>query len=174
MPYTIELQLNRTAEENFLKHWQTLRDEGVSDLLFRLGYKPHITLAMYREIDEAVIVAKLDKFIATERSIPVEFPNFSVDKGAIFSQPRENAALRKFHARFERKLGKSFRDIDHAGRWMPHCTIGMELPADKIGMAVGKLLESWVPIVGIADRIVLLKFRPGQVLWHKALKPSQP
>jgi len=172
MPYTIELQLNRAAEAKFLKHWETLRDKDVSDLLFRLGYKPHITLAMYREIDEAAIIAKLERFIVTEAAVPVEFPNFSVDKRAIFSQPRENTPLRKFHARFEKKFGKSYRDIDHAGIWMPHCTIGMELPADKITMAVGRLLESWAPIVGIADRIALLKFRPGQVLWRKALKKA--
>lgn len=64
MPYTIELQLNRAAEAKFLKHWATLRDEGVSDLLFRLGYRPHVTLAMYREIDEAKTIAKLEKFVA--------------------------------------------------------------------------------------------------------------
>ena len=172
MPYTIELQLNRAAEAKFLKHWEIVRDEGVSDLLFRLGYRPHITLAMYREIDEAKTIAKLEKFIADEAAIPVEFAHISVDRAGIFCQPRENIALRKFHARFERSLGKSFRPIDLAGQWMPHCTIGMELPTDKIGMAVDKLLATWAPISGIADRIALVKFRPGQVLWRKALKKA--
>jgi 2'-5' RNA ligase len=172
MPYTIELQLNRAAEAKFLKHWETLRDEGVSDLLFRLGYKPHLTLAMYREIDEAKTIAKLESFIANEAAIPIEFRHITADRAGIFCQPRENAALRKFHARFEKKLGRSFRDIDHAGIWMPHCTIGMELPHDKIGRTVGTLLESWAPITGIADRIALVKFRPGQVLWRKAFKKA--
>ena len=95
MPYTIELQLNPVAEAEFFRHWETLRDENVSDLLFRLGYKPHITLAMYGEINEAAIIGKLEKFVAAETAIPVEFPNVSIDKDAIFSQPRENAALRK-------------------------------------------------------------------------------
>ena len=169
MPYTIELQLNPAAEAEFLRHWETLREDGVSDLLFRLGYKPHITLAMYREIDEAAMIAKLETFAASETAIPIEFPNVSADKGAIFSQPRENASLREFHARFEREFGKSFRDIDQADIWMPHCTIGMELATDKVGMTVGRLLESWAPISGIADRIALLKVRPGQMLWCKAL-----
>ena len=168
MPYTIELQLNRAAETKFLTHWETLRREGVSDLLFQLGYKPHVTLAMYREIDEAKTVAKLETFIAGETAIPVEFPHFTVDKKSIFSQPRENAPLRKFHARFEKKFGKSFREIDHAGIWMAHCTIGMELPTEKIGATVGKLLETWTPIAGTLDRLALVKFRPGQILWRKA------
>jgi 2'-5' RNA ligase len=168
MPYTIELQLNRAAEAKFLAHWETLRSEGVSDLLFNLGYKPHMTLAMYREIDEAKTFAKLEKFIAGETAIPVEFRHLSVDARGIFCQPTESAALRKFHARFEKKFGKSFRDIDHAGIWMPHCTIGMELPTEKIGMAVDQLLATWAPISGIADRIALVKFRPGQVLWRKS------
>ena len=172
MPYTIELQLNRAAEAKFLAHWETLRREGVSDLLFNLGYKPHMTLAMYREIDEAKTVAKLETFIASETAIPVEFRHLTLDARGIFCQPKESAALRKFHARFEKKFGKSFRDIDHAGIWMPHCTIGMELPTDKIGMTVGKLLENWAPISGIADRLALVKFRPGQVLWRKALKKA--
>ena len=169
MPYTIELQLNRAAETKFLVQWETLRREGVSDLLFNLGYKPHVTLAMYHEIDEAKTIAKLETFIASETAIPVEFRHFTVHKVSIFSEPRENAPLRKFHARFEKKFGRSFRDIDHAGIWMPHCTIGMELPTEKIGSVVGKLLENWTPISGTLDRLALVKFRPGKVLWRKAL-----
>lgn len=172
MPYTIELQLNRAAESKFLAHWETLRREGVTDLSFRLGYKPHITLAMYREIDEARTITKLEKFIAGETAMPVDFPHITAGRNSIISQPRENGLLRKFHARFEKKFGKSFRDIDHAGIWMPHCTIGMELPTDKIGMAVDKLLATWAPISGIADRVALVKFRPGQVLWRKAFKKA--
>src|SRR5690606_35131708 len=106
---------NRAAEAKFLAHWETLRREGVSDLLFRLGYSPHMTLAMYRELDEDKTVAKLETFVANETAIPVEFRQFTVDKASIFSQPRENADLRKFHARFEKRFGKSFRDIDLAG-----------------------------------------------------------
>jgi 2'-5' RNA ligase len=170
MPYTIELQLNRAAEAKFLKHWETLRAAGVSDLLFRLGYKPHVTLAMYREIDEAKTIAKLGAFVARETAIPVEFPDMTVNLDSIGCQPRENAALRRFHARFEKNFGKSFRDIDHAGTWKPHCTIGMELPIDRIGEAVHKLLASWRPIAGTLDRVALVKFRPGQVLWRRALQ----
>lgn len=170
MPYTIELQLNRAAEAKFLTHWETLRREGVSDLLFRMGYKPHITLAMYREIDEAKTKAKLEKFVAREAAIPLDFAHISLDARGIFCQPRENGPLRKIHTRFEKTFGKSFRDIDLAGQWMPHCTIGMELPMEKIGPVVDKLLATWQPISGIADRLALVKFRPGQVLWRKALK----
>ena len=172
MPYTIELQLNRAAEAKFLTHWDTLRREGVSDLLFNLGYKPHLTLAMYRELDEAKTIAKLERFIANETAIPLEFRHLTVDARGIFCQPRENGPLRKFHARFEKKFGKSFRDIDHAGIWMPHCTIGMELPTEKIGLAVDKLLGAWQPVSGIADRLALVKFRPGQVLWRRPLKKA--
>ncbi|MCD6073145.1 MAG: uncharacterized protein K0Q70_28 [Rhodospirillales bacterium] len=168
MPYTIELQLNRAAEAKFLKHWETLRDEGVTDLSFRLGYKPHITLAMYREIDEAKTIVKLERFVARETAIPVEFRNITVGGSSLICQPNENVPLRKFHARFEKIFGKSFRDIDHAGIWMPHCTIGMEAAAGKIGRGIDKLLQTWAPISGIADRIALVKFRPGQVLWRKA------
>lgn len=172
MPYTIELQLNRAAEAKFLKHWETLRSEKVSDLLFRLGYKPHVTLAMYREIDVAKTIAKLESFVARESAIPVQFPHLSVNQNSVFCQPRENGELRKFHTRFEKKLGKSFREIDLAGTWMPHCTIGMELATDRIGDAVDKLLASWQPIDGTLDRLVLVKFRPGQVLWKKALRKT--
>ena len=172
MPYTIELQLNRAAEAKFLTQWETLRREGVSDLLFRMGYKPHLTLAMYREIDEAKTIAKLDNFITNETAIPIEFRHISVNKNGIFCQPTENGPMRKFHARFEKAFGKSFRDIDLARQWMPHCTIGMELPTEKIGPVVDKLLAAWRPIAGRADRLALVKFRPGQVLWRKAFRKA--
>lgn len=170
MPYTIELQLNRATEAKFLKHWDILRDEGVTDLSYRLGYRPHITLAMYREIDEAKTIAKLERFIAREAAIPVEFRHITVAGSSFICQPNENVPLRKFHARFEKIFGKSFRDIDHAGIWMPHCTIGMEAPVEKIGHAVDKLLPVWTPISGTLNRLALVKFRPGQVLWRKPLR----
>jgi 2'-5' RNA ligase len=174
MPYTIELQLNRAAEAKFLKHWETLRADGVSDLLFRMGYRPHATLGMYHEIDEAKTIAKLERFVANEAAIPVAFPHLTVNQNSIFCQPRENPALRKFHARFERRFGKSFRQIDLAGVWMPHLTIGMELSPDKIGGTIGRLLADWKPVAGAFDRVALLKFRPGQVLWRKALQKAAP
>ena len=169
MPYTIELQLNRAAETKFLKFWDILRDEKISDLLYSLNYRPHLTLAMYREIDVDRTIAKLEKFVAGETSIPINFPHITVSTNSIFSQPSENAALRKFHTRFERKLGRSFRPIDLAGSWMPHCSIGMELPADRIGHALDKMLAQWAPISGSVDHIALIKFRPGQTLWRKRL-----
>jgi len=170
MPYTVELQLNRSAETRFLEMWTVLKEDGISDLLYRLGYRPHVTLAMYHEIDVARTVAKLERFAATMHPVAVEFRNFSLNKSSIFSQPTENAELRKWHARFERRFGRSFRDIDHAGIWMPHCTIGMELPTAQIGAAVDKILAKWAPIKGTLERVALIKFRPGEVLWSKRLR----
>jgi hypothetical protein len=172
MPYTIELQVNRAAETKFLKYWDILRDEGITDLSYRMGYRPHVTLGMYHEIDEARTIAKLETFSASETTIPLEFRHFTVAGTSIICQPRENGPLRKFHTRFEKKFGKSFRDIDHAGIWMPHCTIGMEIPIERIGKAADKLIRAWQPITGVADRIALVKFRPGQVLWRKALRKA--
>lgn len=169
MPYTIELQLNRAAEAKFLKSWDILRDAAITDLSYRLGYKPHITLAMYHEIDVPKTIAKLEKFIATETTIPVEFRHITVAGQSIFCQPIENIPLRKFHTRFVKAFGKSFRDADQAGTWTPHCSVGMDVPVGKMGSAIDKLTAAWSPISGIADRIALVKFRPGQILWRKAL-----
>jgi hypothetical protein len=172
MAYTIELQLNRAAEAKFLKQWDILRDANVTDLSYRLGYKPHITLAMYHEIDETKTVAKLEKFVAAETAIPVEFRHITVSRESIFCQPIENPALRKFHTRFVKVFGESFRDVDRAGTWTPHCSVGMEVPAGKMGRAIDGLAAAWTPISGLADRLALVKFRPGQVLWRKAFKKA--
>ena len=170
MPYTVELQLSRAAEARFLRMWTILKEEGVSDLLFRLGYRPHVTLAMYHDIDVPRTIAKLERFAARCQPIPVVFPLFAVGPSSIIALPTENTALRRLHTGFVRAFGPSFRSIDHAGVWMPHCTIGMELPAAKMSRAVERLLAAWQPITGSLDRLALIKFRPGEVLWRKRLR----
>ena len=172
MPFTVELQLNRAAEARFLTLWDILKNEGITDFGYRMNYRPHVTLAMYHEIDVARAVAKLERFVAAEAPIKVEFPLFAAGNTSIIALPTENAALRKLHGRFERRFGRSFRLIDLAGTWRPHCTIGMEMPTSEIGRAVDKVLAKWQPISGTLDRLVLVKFRPGEVLWRKRLRSA--
>jgi 2'-5' RNA ligase len=170
MPYTIELQLNRAAESRVLDLWDILRNEKITDFSYRMNYRPHVTLAMYHEMDIARTIAKLERFAAGATPIKVAFRQLAVGKTSILALPVENGTLRKWHARFERRLGRSFRDIDHAGIWMPHCTIGMELPTTELGRAVDKVLAKWAPIEGRLERLALIKFRPGEVLWSKRLR----
>jgi 2'-5' RNA ligase len=174
MPFAFTLGLDCLAAAAVEDMWRTLDAEGIDDDRHRLGYTPHITLAIYP--DEAPVdrLADLfDRVAASWPALPVTLCGFGVFPAAasvLWLVPVVTADLLARHA----TIGDGLPDLPvhshyRTDNWMPHITLsGAIQHPDR---AIAALLPRWQPVSGFLDRADLVRFRPVEVLRSRALRP---
>ena len=82
MPLAVTLRLDDAAAP-VAAMWRALAEGGVDDDCLRLGYPPHVTLAVWPE-DAPVehVAAVVDRFGAEWGALPVALAGFGVFPGA--------------------------------------------------------------------------------------------
>ena len=99
--------------------------------------------------------------------MPLEFHwevgTFPGDEGVIFTPPVVTKELLEFH----RDFNNEFSDCREAmwnyylpDLWVPHCTLAINVPKDKISGAFEYVLESFEPVKARIEEIGLVEFRP--------------
>ena len=54
----------------------------------------------------------------------------------------------------------------NSDNWVPHCTVGIDIPEDKFSKAFFVLQESFFPITATIEKICITKFRPSIILYE--------
>ncbi len=137
MDYALEAFLDGEAERRVAALWAELAAAGLGRYLLDVGARPHVTLAIYRDMDAPSCTARLQAFA---RNAPPVFARFSslgvfpAPRPCVFLAPVVTRALLQLHE----AARASFSDCDdtsHAyyrpGAWVPHCAmdIGADLSA---------------------------------------------
>ena len=66
---------------------------------------------------------------------------------------------RNFHKLFMPFIEHEWPDY-HEGRWVPHCTLGMDIPAAKIPEAVAIAMPIELPLECRIQEVGIFEFRP--------------
>lgn len=104
--------------------------------------RPHITLASLKRIKLVELTEKLQVFAEDEARLNVSLDavgTFPGNMGAVFIAPVVTSELLALHQRFLDCLSGIdviFGDYYRQGRWMPHCSIALNLPEAKIPIAL--------------------------------------
>ncbi len=167
MPLAVALRLDDAAAAAVVAMWRALAEGGVDDNCLRLGYPPHVTLAVWP--DEAPVGpldAAVARFGAEWGALPMEFAGFGVFPGApavVWAAPVVTEALLARQAALVAAVpGAPPQAHWRPGRWVPHATLGR---AGAPGRAVEVLVPLWRgPFSGRLDRLELVRFRPAAVL----------
>lgn len=132
-----------------------------------MGAHPHISLTVFTELaDPAPGDALLAEFAAVTPPIPVTFSAigvFSGTQGVVYLAPVVTAELLALHRRFHERLAALAIPSNAyylPGNWIPHCTVGFELPAEQIGQAVALCQQAHVFHAATLTTIRLIEFRP--------------
>lgn len=167
MPLAVALRLDDAAAAPIAAMWRALADSGVDDGCLRLGYPPHVTLAVW---PDGAAVGPLDaavaRFGAEWGASPVEFAGFGVFPGApavVWAAPVVTGALLARQAALVAAVPGAPPEAHwRPGCWVPHTTLGR---ADALGRAMGVLAPFWPgPFSGRLDRLELVRFPPVAVL----------
>lgn len=176
MTLAIPLYFDPRTEAAIEAVWQELAVEGVAPYMAGSGIRPHLTLAIYRDIDRHACQALLSPLIDRLDPLPVSFSClgiFPTPAPVVFLSPTVTGDLLQLHTEVNRLLGQVGDTPDPfyvPGSWVPHCTLAVEFDAALIGRAVDIARKMILPLHGWASEVCLVEFPPLEHVFRLPMK----
>lgn len=161
--YAIELFLNEETDLYIRTIWEELSNENIDSSLNDIKeICPHITLAVYEDINEKDFIEELRVFKSNFKPIDTYFDilgTFPIT-GTCFLKPTVTEELlnvhSKYHEQFKALSGKS-NPYYLPGRWNPHCTLGIGLSTEKLKEVFNFSVDKFKPLKVTLNDIGLVK-----------------
>jgi 2'-5' RNA ligase len=165
VPFAVELAFDAATAATVRGLWRDLATAGVDTFLFDSGAAPHLTLAVYDQLDANAFAPTLAAFAAVVAPHALTLASIGVfpTTGVVFLAPVVTPALLAVHARFHADFAPpqtSSWEYYRPGRWVPHCTVAMDLPTPLRPSAVDICQRASLPITGHLIEVGLIEFRP--------------
>lgn len=136
MTYAIVLYFDKETEEKIMGLAQKVADNKLSTKFLEWKVRPHVTLAMYNDVDENKCVELLKGFAKGRKEIPAFLDSVGMfnDTKAIFLNP----TMTKNMYQLQSNLHETLIEFDTQGwewylpdGWVPHCTVVMNSEDDE-------------------------------------------
>jgi len=167
MPYAFELALDPASAAAVRRVWRELDDAGIR-YMARSDASPHVSLGIWETIDREGAEAELARFAAQTPPLEVTLASVGLfPRVAVFLAPTVTAELLELHARFHRRfehLGEAPWEHYWPGAWVPHCTLAMDLEADRFGDALTIAARMPLPLAARLIEVGIVEFRPVKQL----------
>lgn len=164
MPYVVELLLDENAADKVRALWQRLADAGLPSRYLDLELTPHVTIAVFDELDPVQARDAFASFAAEETPEPISLyspASFPTDEGVLYLAPIVTRGLLELHAGFHERFAELDQPVGEyffRGRWVPHVTVGLGLDDEQLAEGFRILREAELPITGTLDRLQLFEF----------------
>ncbi len=172
--------MDSVSEAAIWKLFESVSDAGLSSFMLKSGARPHVSLALFKEIDLADFKSELKSFADKIEPFEVTFASiatFPTEEGVVFLAPIVTPKLLDVHSRFHSAFSR-YRSYasDHylPNRWVPHCTVSMDLRSDQIGRVIDVCRQAHLPISGKFERIGVIEYRPVKELFTYDLRGGEP
>jgi 2'-5' RNA ligase len=173
MPYAVTLLLDDEAARKVTAAYAVLSRRNVSHDQIKLGYPPHITLAV---LDDGANPGELTKIVSNVarrwQSSSLNFVGLGVFPGkpsTLWLCPAVTSELSRFHSELCAALPRpSLSGHYLPNRWVPHLTLAKDL--SDAGAAVSAVDGLELPLVTNLVEVNLIHFRPPKVIWRLPLE----
>jgi 2'-5' RNA ligase len=176
MPFAVELFFDEAADQAVRAICHTLANAGISTTMQANGSCPHVSLGVCEEVDatrfRSALMNVAHKTPALEFSL-ASVGLFPTAEGVVFLAPVVTRDLLKiheaYHAVFAEYAGSRWAYY-LPGNWVPHCTLAINLPRDRIAAAVDLCRDAALPIQGRFEWVGLTQFPPVTRLYGFELR----
>jgi 2'-5' RNA ligase len=171
MPFAVHLFFDTNTEKVIKSVWKDLADTSIAPYMHQSANRPHFSLAIYQSIDLRACEQKLQSLAASRHRLPVSFQYlgiFPTPTSAVFLGTTVTVSLLDLHAQVHETLHSIGIDPLHyylPGKWVPHCTLALELEPKLISQALDRGLQIPLPLYGEITEIGLIEFRPVKHLF---------
>ncbi len=176
MGYAVEMNFDAETDSRIRELWRRLADAGLNSAMLDNSANPHISLAVFDEVDLDLVRLAMADFAHRVTPISVRLavvgtfpPGVKGDEGAVFLAPTVSAHLLSHHDRFHRMLyALSIRADDYylPGNWVPHSTVALDAPPDKVAEIIALCRQSDVFHDAQLVDVSLVEFRPVRELYR--------
>jgi hypothetical protein len=144
--------------------WQLQEDAGVPSRMLSLNYPPHMTIITCEDTDVARLAEPLREFLLRVPPMTVNFHSlgvFNTVDGVIYLSPVVTSAMLDLHASLWRLMEPYVHETNllySPGMWVPHVTLNVEVPEEKIGLAMDVLHRANLPRVATIQTLFIADF----------------
>jgi len=163
MAFAVTLLFDPDIAAAISLRWQLLAMAGVSRSMPDLGYPPHVSLAVYDELDVEAAVESLDRMLGNVDQVPVTltgFSTFGAGSGVCYAALRPSPELDALHAAVTDGIRGACRLHYQRGHWTPHCTLAVGLTDAEMDRARDLLEPDWRSLDGVFAAAELVEFVP--------------
>ena len=172
MPYGVMLYFDDQTEKRIIKVWQALAKNNLSSNIFDAGIRPHITLAIYEDLDCQPCEKELIKITTRTTSFPIQFTHlgiFTNPEPVVFAAPLVSKELLDFHKNLQDSLtseGKNPWELYNPGKWVPHCTLSLGFKIENLTEIFRICQAMPFPMDVSAIQLGVVNFRPVRDLFN--------
>ena len=164
--FAVELYFDANTEKSIFAFRDAFYKEGIKPVLGSLDDRPHVSLAVFSDIDQACLEDLTRKFAGKLARLPVELSaigTFPTPDNVLFLIPVPTMKLLEIHQEFHEQLKCAHlrsSSYYHPGKWVPHCTIEFELPNRQFTKALKTAHQLFKPIKGEFRSLGIVSFHP--------------
>ena len=172
MPYGVMLYFDVQTEKTILNIWQSLAKHNLSSSMLDAGIRPHLTLAIYEELDCRPCENELVKITSKTPSPSIQFTHlglFTNPEPVIFAAPLVTKELLDFHNELQIRLagdGKNSWELYKPGKWVPHCTLALGYKIENQAEIIRLCQEMPLPMHVQAVQMGVVNFKPVKDLFN--------
>jgi 2'-5' RNA ligase len=172
MPYGVMLYFDDQTEKTILNIWQSLAENNLSSGMLDAGIRPHITLAIYEELDCRSCENVLTKITTKTASLPIQFTHlgiFTNPEPVVFASPLVTKELLDFHKDLQARLaneGKNPWELYIPGQWVPHCTLSLGYKIENQAEIIRICQTMSLPMDVRAVQLGVVNFKPVKDLFN--------
>jgi len=170
MPYALQLYFDPSTDAKVRKLWRRFAEAGIARHLVESANRPHLTLAVYDNLDVVTAERELLLFVPTLAPFPVIFTHvgvFTQPSPVVFLAPVVTIDLLDLHqVTHERFVG--FGTGPHQfylpRRWIPHCTIALHVDRQTLPLSMEVIQEISLPMTGTVTELGIVRVSPTSPL----------
>ncbi len=170
MAFAAILYFDPDAQANIEALWDTLDERGVSPSIATMNIRPHITLIGWESCGAVPVCNELRAFAGSVAPLTVKLSAVGAFPGkqvAAYLAPTVPADLVRLHtALYARLTGLGLVPPEYyqPENWVPHCTVALKLPPERLSAVMDCCMKSEVfrPIQLTA--IALVEYMPVREL----------
>ena len=172
MPYGVMLYFDVQTEKTISNIWQSLAKHDLSSSMLDAGIRPHLTLAIYEDLDCRPCENELVKITSNTPSPSIMFSNlglFTNPEPVIFAAPLVTKELLDFHNELHLRLsgdGKAPWELYKPGKWVPHCSLALGYKMENEAKIIRLCQEMPLPMKVQAVQMGVVNFKPVKDLFN--------
>ena len=166
MGYAVELYFDRQTEQNIADLRHVLIKDGIASKLDKAGDRPHISLAGFSDVDCDVLIMLVREFANSLEPFNIQLSaigTFPTHENVLFLSPAPTLQLLSYHQEFHQRLTKTklvSSPYYAPANWVPHCSVEMNIPSQKLSRAIELCAQTFKPMFGRFEEIGVIEFWP--------------
>jgi 2'-5' RNA ligase len=180
MALAINIRTDNASASEVERLWDQVAAFEDEPSMRALGYRPHITFAIYDspEIDEKTAWEALLRAAVGEAQLRIQFRRIRWFVGppfVLWAEPAANAVLARWHASVSATIDPAHCRFHYRpGAWTPHCTPGTRITDGRREDAIAFARSFNLSITVLFDVLDCVVFPPVRVVAEQKLPPDVP